>query len=450
MKENQPQKNDEIQPSLELISSWKSEFDLGYLLVQSFDASPISFRTSAYMSLLFSRLDKKDALERLTDWLVDHIAPFHLHSPRDETDLEDKTLGIAAYIMAADCLEIEALPSDLLIDYIEYAEKQHWFNDTFLAFFCNFLRGQVQACEKIEDYFLANIEQFLARKNVAAICQSLIVLSKRLSNQDCDKATNLLVSLIPQDLSQPPSTDLFWAFWALSIVNRTSDQRFITSLDKEICLRLRENLAYLVKTFKPIGLFALARSDTTEEALEEYLKDFGTEFQYEYNSANGKFTVYLKDSPGREGNKDQKARKNYLDIGSLTFGILSMFMARRYSITGVSGSAEEILSSALEWNRQKSKGAILITKSSVIIGNYLALFLTVVIGISYILYTLGYGFQIIAPQNVQRPGLGDVFLIVSWLDFLFSQIHSIKRGGSAIDGMRAVPVLRHFIKLLKR
>jgi hypothetical protein len=196
--------------------SWRPTYFQVLQLIRAFFANPETSNLAAILCLLSRGNNLEDSQNELRKWLYNYITPFALNAVRSEQNLEEKTLAIAAYFLLEKNNQQDQflLPGEHLINYLEYAEKQFWFDDPFLAFFCYHLKDRLTCCEKIDTYFKSKYELFLQKKHIPSISQALIVLQNGASTVDLQRGYEAISSLLKN--ADLPDNHLAWALWAYS------------------------------------------------------------------------------------------------------------------------------------------------------------------------------------------------------------------------------------------
>jgi hypothetical protein len=113
-----------------------------------------------------------------------------------------------------------------------------------------------------------------------------------------------------------------------------------------------------------------------------------------------------------------------------------------YSINIV-GYSEDKITKILNESMQADKGFVRISRPANIIGNLLAIISTFSIGIVGCIYLFGIHLENANIKFTSNPGLGDLLLILTWGDYLLSQIQSLMKGESALEGMTKIPFVRY-------
>ena len=181
--------------SLSLIK--RTSYFQGLQLVKCFDYEPQTIRTAAILSLVYLSdfINSKELIEIIQNWLHAQIQEFLDHDPRDQTDLPEKTLAVAIYLNILSSTEYDTYLDRANLDkYIDYAAKQSWFSDPFVAFFCYKLHHLIDVCKDGEKFLESNFNKYILRKNIAAICQTLIVAKDKVSLEEIKNGIKLLAT----------------------------------------------------------------------------------------------------------------------------------------------------------------------------------------------------------------------------------------------------------------
>lgn len=432
--------------------AWRPSFSQALQLVRCFDSEPGSPRGAALLSMLFQQLHIQSSLKTLHSWLYEYVSVFATDTPRDQTDLIEKTLAIAVYLRTSEQNSFNiALPEGSLIDYIEYASRQSWLGDPFLAFYCSSIET-VHVCRNAEAYFEANFERFLAKRHIPGICQALLVLDGRLSKLDRERAYETVCSIV---LNQDaPLAHASWGLMALhrsvSIDTCQSVSRYLT---ERLDAKLTELMSAVVKESQLFGLLALIWSGADQTNIVHHLRDSATDdhdrlvhvdldspgtirLAFNVTAANGDSLASVADRP---------------PLTDISLALIAMHTAGRHRLIGVPESEEERLISALQRAQQLEKeSSVIISRPESIVGSILGITMTVVVGLGVILYFSGsrVRFSLDLSQVSWRDI--DVFLwLIVWVDYVLSQIQAFRSGKSAIAGMLEIPIVRHLTRFAR-
>jgi hypothetical protein len=414
--------------------SWRSSYFQALQLAQCFDIDPITPKTAAILSLLYLEHDLKASRENLKNWLYEYILPFALNPIRDEQNLTEKTLAIAVFILLSKN-ETKILPDEQLINYIEYAQKQSWLNDSFLAFYCHFLKDQLTSCENVSDYFKANYELFLQKRHVPAISQSLIVLKNDLSITDYQRGYNILIELLGKD--ELPIKHWPWALWAFSMQPKLYD----SSLEKLTSILDNETTKLLSDIQRENGLaaiFTLILAGTSEYHIDNYAKNLGKV------SGNGVEILQNNDIYKLSIELKTKTKNPHLSFNDLSLTLLALHMAQYDKVAYVIGIQKDKITT-LEYSlKSLSKGSIILSKFEKNIANLLAIFFTFQLGLLALFIQMGF------PTKIASISLNwESFLILGiWLDNLLTEIQAALSGKSSLAEVKNTLLSRLISKII--
>ncbi|MEN6413025.1 MAG: hypothetical protein ABFC84_09775, partial [Veillonellales bacterium] len=132
---------------------------------------------ASLLAIIFSRSENQNCLGDLREWLSNYITPYLYSDPRNQADLREKTLAISTYYLVENPNDlVNSLPNEFLNKYIEYASKQDWYGDSFLAFIIGLLSDKHVISESALAYFNNKYSTFLEQQNIQAISQALFLI----------------------------------------------------------------------------------------------------------------------------------------------------------------------------------------------------------------------------------------------------------------------------------
>ena len=139
---------------------------------------------ASLLAIIFNHSEKQNCLEEIREWLFNYITPYLYSDPRDQADLREKTLAISTYYLVENPNDQKyLLPNEFLNRYLEYASKQDWYGDSFLAFAVSLLYDRNAIHENALSYFNQRYMTFLAQQDIQAISQALFLSRLRRINQ---------------------------------------------------------------------------------------------------------------------------------------------------------------------------------------------------------------------------------------------------------------------------
>lgn len=418
--------------------SWRPTYFQVLQLLQAFFTNPETPNLAAILCLL-SRGNKLDSFQKeLRKWLYNYISPFAINPVRNEQNLEEKVLAIAAYfLLEEDKQDDFALPSEQLINYLEYAEKQSWFDDPFLAFFCYQLRDRLTCCEKIDTFFQSKYELFLQRKHIPSISQSLIVLQNKISGADLQRGYDTIgLALENTELS---SKYLAWALWAYSAKPQIYEQdiaRLNSLLEKDI-VELLSDVQWKSTLSSTLAFFLMSKSDSLPEGyIAKINQTFVNTMEVRQNGSS--YEISIKPEKAQE-----KVNLSVNDLSLILVALQNSDFNKTAYVNGLQEKEMPILESSLDVLAQ---GSIILNKAEKTFVNILVLLFTFQVML-LVLYL-----QTDLPSKLSDVKFTwDCWVTVGvWLDIFIAQMRSTMSGGKAIDSLKETAILRHLFSPFSR
>jgi hypothetical protein len=411
--------------------SWRSTYFQVLQLTQAFFTNPETPNMAAILCLLSRGNNLVDSQRELRKWLYNYISPFALNPVRDEQNLEEKTLAIAVYFLLEENDQHDEwiLPDEQLINYVEYAEKQFWFDDPFLAFVCHQLKDRLTCCEKIDTYFQSKYELFLQKKHIPSISQALIVLQNSVSSVDIQRGYETITSMLER--TNLPSKHLAWALWAYS----KQPRRYHESITNVNLLLEKEIVQLLHEVQWESGLsstlaFALISKggSSPDDYLDKMNQTFGESIEVRQNGNN--YSLSIKPKTTSDG--------VMLSISDLTLILVALHQSKFNKIAYVDGLQEEelpILESSLD---ALFHGNIVLSKVEKIVVNFLVMLFTLQLVLLALYLQMG------LPSKLSDVEFKWDYLVTLgvWLDIFIAQLRSALSGGNAIDSLKETLILR--------
>jgi len=411
--------------------SWRAVYLQALQLVQCFDIDPGTSNTAALLSILFQSQNLYNCQTNLRDWLYEYVTPFVLNPIRNEQNQTEKILAVASFIyLSKPEMHDKALPGEQSIDYIEYAEKQSWLNDSFLAFYCHFLREKLVSCEKSADYFKTNYELFLQKKHIPGISQSLIVLQNDYASTDNQRGYDLLIELMNQK-EELTDKNMSWALWAFSVHPKTYKAE-IRQLSSLIENKILELLKELDKENSLSAISALIAMGSNENQIESYIKKLNktSTSKIEVTQKNRHYQLNIK-------SRDQISA-TYFSLNDLVLMLIAFNQAKQDKIAYVDNVVEDQLQTLEKSLKIFSSGNIVMSRGEKNIANISIVVLTILIGMLVLFIQIG------SPLKVGDASFNWDFWValVIWLDYLVAEIRAVKAGSIATDAIKGIPLLR--------
>jgi hypothetical protein len=413
--------------------SWRPTYFQVLQLTQAFFTNPETPNMAAILCLLSRGNNLLDFQKELRKWLYNYISPFALNSVRDEQNLEEKTLAIAAYFLLEGNNKGDEwkLPDEQLINYVEYAERQSWFDDPFLAFFCHQLRDRLTCCEKIDTYFQSKYEMFLQKKHIPSISQALIVLQNSASSVDIQRgyeAINLMLK--SADLS---SKHIAWALWAYSEQPRHYEQNITnlnSLLEKEIVKLLRD-IQWESGLSSTLAFALISKGDSSpDDYLDKINLTFGKDINVRQDGTG--YSLNIKPKTPSEGFN--------LSISDLGLILMALYKSKFNKIAYVNGLQEEelpVLENSLD---ALIHGSIILNRTEKMIVNFLVILFTLLTMVLVLYLQMG------LPNKLSSIEFkGDYLATLGvWLDLFIAQLKSVLSGENALGSLRKTLIYRLF------
>lgn len=436
-------------PSLSLHSVSHPAFYQTLQFLRCFEKCPGTPIFAAYLSIIFYDLGLQNSLEKLHSWLEPYVSSFASKAPRDQADLSDKTLAVAVYLFLCDFAKLTpGIPVAHLIDYIEYASKQDWFNNTNLAYYCHLLRDNVRACENVHKYFVEHFSLFVERKHVPSIAQSLIVLDG--SEEAVDRHSGYTIILNTLAEMHCPINHMAWGLAALS-----SSSYMLGSLEEiegswsKLEQSLNDYMTRLLQESKIPILLAMVWSGMEADELSDGLNEWVTV----------EATTEIFDEPENYRNHRKVCIQlpaaeiafDSLSLVDLAVALFAMYKGRRHKVIGVSAFRESDLQNAITNQRTLKKGnGVVISWFENFVTLLLTLSFTLVLGVAISLFFLGAKFQLpfVLPDPIPRDY--DVFgVILVCVACIAIQVLSFLSNKSPISvGLEQLPILSDIYSFL--
>lgn len=427
---------------LVLHSTNQSGFQQAYQLASCFDIEPGNAVTAAFLSLLFQQTGSRDSLMKLRDWLNTYVSSFIKKPLREQADQVEKVLAVAAYLYTSYQTKQKTFNQSQLVAYISYAQKQSWFDDTFIAFYCGFLKDEVDTCREVDNFFKNNLDIFISKKNIPAICQALIVLSEKVSDVDRQRCYQVIRQRM--EYSALSLRDSAWVLWSMHTAD-DSNQQLAQELANVIHTRLQEYMSILVRESQVFSLLALMLNDMGQADLRRYVTSISANNTGSLIALTFHEGVVNLSKADSLGNTDMDG----LSVADISLALIALSATGWHRLIGVPQAQESQLVSSLRKAEELTEGAVIISKGELAVANILAIILEMILGVvifSYFLNVkLNFSFdvsQVSLPDSLRDIDLS-ALLVAGWLDHLAAQIGALRSGKSAIEGMLQLPILRH-------
>lgn len=416
--------------------TWHPQFAEALEILQLFDSSPGSPNNAAALSLVFEVTKQTESQKRLGNWLVQYIEPFLLNTIRDEQNLQEKTLAIATYLFISARVELDRkLADEYLINYVEYASNQAWFEDYFLAFYCHYLKDQIIACEKIGDFFSQNYERALLKKHIPAISQSLIVLQGSITETESKRGYELLTSLLTESTS---FSYIAWGLWALS-TNEQVSEKLAAIIQKKM------NDAFLsIKRESGIFKFlALAEMGWQPIQLQEHIdKQLEIKSHTSVEIKIEEETIKIDIRPLT----DSSAKHEVLSTFDLCLALIGLGNSKHEKMAFLTGLDEKKLTEVSERIKRLSiLGGIDLSRAEKNLLNILTILIVFFITALVFYLQIGGVFNIdFSNISLSNLSIEEILITVSLIDYLIGTIQAARTNGNAAAGLLKLPILRHW------
>lgn len=392
-------------------------YSQGLQIVRCFDYFPGTFRTAAFLSIVFLQTqdESKLSIETLQQWLHEEISGFIDSNPRDIPDQTDKILAVATYLNILYRTRVDTyLPKNRLQEYISYAHNQSWFNDPFIAFYCYALSNEIEQCSNTKDFLVSIFPQLLDKKNIASICQAIIIAKDRLTSTMLEEGYDVLLNEFEGTSKTLGNTA--WLLWA--IVDQKSVNNMISTSD----------LVNLIDT-KLESIFS-------ELFRETYLFHY---LAYAWYKNNDKIFV--------DENSDPIIRGRLPSLSEIGISLVALRTSGHHLLYGLTKDRKDMILDLAEKGEIIKEGGSILTKRDVFTENILILIATLILGISIMLLLWGSIDITFDTNNFKQVDFWGFVLI--FFDYVIGIIQAIFSGKSAAKSLFQLPLLRHFIKANK-
>ncbi len=412
----------------QLIKSIDFEYSQALQVLDLAKKEALSPYIASLLGIIFSRSENQNCLQDIREWLFNYITPYLYSEPRNQADLREKTLAISTYFLVENSNDqIYALPNELLNKYLEYASKQDWYGDTFLAFTIGLLSDKHVISEKAHVYFKHNYSTFLEQQDIQAISQALFLIPS-IGKSLRESGLEIIRACIINPNAQ--IYDKSWGFVGIAKSDLQGDIAIQSQLKKSIY----KDIARISTLFYSKLVFSAQKSN--------YAKS--DKLSRETNS-NENRVIGSGDIEETQINKSSD-----IDIAELSLITLSVLLSNSFFNLSLFGIPEKQIIQFINSENRHENGFIQISKSANSIGNILSILNTLVIGALVSKFIFGINIENGQIFSTSALGLGDIAIILVWLDYLFSQIYALIRGESALEGMKGIPIFRSAIHLFKK
>jgi hypothetical protein len=382
---------------------------------------------ASQLAIIFIRSEKQDNLTDILEWLFNYITPYLYSVPRDQSDVREKTLAISTYYLLEDPQDQRfSLPNEFLNRYLDYASKQDWYGDTFLAFITCLLADKHTISRNALDYFKRKYPNFLEQQDIQAISQALYLLPELEESLKEPGFTVIRASL------ENPYSQTYEKSWGLIGISTSGNKS-----DFEIHAKLKTSqyneLAPITTAFFSKLIPQTVTTDHTQSSKTINASDLNENGTIESRDDEETLSYQFPD----------------LDIAELCLITFSIFLSNSFFNLSIIGITEKQIIEFIDHENKTSKGFIQISKSANIIGNILAIIFTLMVGALAINYLFGLKFEKGQILSTSTPALSDLLLLPVWADYLLSQIQAVFRGESALEGMKVIPLVRHLFHFRK-
>lgn len=383
---------------------------------------------ASLLAIIFSRSENQNCLGELREWLSNYITPYLYSDPRNQADLREKTLAISTYYLVENPNDlVNSLPNEFLNKYIEYASKQDWYGDSFLAFIIGLLSDKHVISESALAYFNNKYSTFLEQQNIQAISQALFLIPS-IGNSLRESGLEIIRTSIAN-----PYAQTYEKSWGLIGISKSVNQSDI-ELKSHLKTGLYEELAHMTTSFfsKLISTTIRSKYGQSDKAKRDTNQD---ENRVEVDG---------------DIEETQFVQSSDIDVAELSLITLSILLSDTFFNLSIVGIPEKQIVEFLDYENKNEKGFVQISRSANVIGNILAIIFTFLAGTLASIYLFGLRIdnnQIVSTSN---PALSDLLILPVWADYLLSQIQAVSRGESALEGMKEIPLLRHLLHFRKK
>lgn len=383
---------------------------------------------ASLLAIIFSRSENQNCLGDLREWLSNYITPYLYSDPRNQADLREKTLAISTYYLVENPNDlVNSLPNEFLNKYIEYASKQDWYGDSFLAFIIGLLSDKHVISESALAYFNNKYSTFLEQQNIQAISQALFLIPT-IGNSLRESGLEIIRTSIAN-----PYAQTYEKSWGLIGISKSVNQSDI-ELQSHLKTGLYEELAHVTTSF--------------------FSKLISTTIKSKYGQS---------DKAKRDTNQDEKrvevdgdieetqfVQSSDIDVAELSLITSSILLSDTFFNLSIIGISEKQIVEFLDYENKNEKGFVQISRSANVIGNILAIIFTFLAGTLASIYLFGLRIENNQIVSTSNPALSDLLILPVWADYLLSQIQAVFRGESALEGMKEIPLLRHLLHFRKK
>jgi len=383
---------------------------------------------ASLLAIIFSRSENQNCLGDLREWLSNYITPYLYSDPRNQADLREKTLAISTYYLVENPNDlVNSLPNEFLNKYIEYASKQDWYGDSFLAFIIGLLSDKHVISESALAYFNNKYSTFLEQQNIQAISQALFLIPT-IGNSLRESGLEIIRKSVAN-----PYAQTYEKSWGLIGISKSVNQSDI-ELQSHLKTGLYEELAHMTTSFfsKLISTTIKSKYGQSDKAKKDTNQD---ENRIEVDG---------------DIEETQFVQSSDIDVAELSLITSSILLSDTFFNLSIIGISENQIVEFLDNENKNEKGFVQISRSANVIGNILAIIFTFLAGTLASIYLFGLRIdnnQIVSTSN---PALSDLLILPVWADYLLSQIQAVSRGESALEGMKEIPLLRHLLHFRKK
>ena len=383
---------------------------------------------ASLLAIIFSRSENQNCLGDLREWLSNYITPYLYSDPRNQADLREKTLAISTYYLVENPNDlVNSLPNEFLNKYIEYASKQDWYGDSFLAFIIGLLSDKHVISESALAYFNNKYSTFLEQQNIQAISQALFLIPT-IGNSLRESGLEIIRTSVANLYAQT-----YEKSWGLIGISKSVNQSDI-ELQSHLKTRLYEELAHMTTWY--------------------FSKLISTTINSKYGQSNKAKRDTNQDENRVEVDGDieetQFVQSSDIDVAELSLITLSILLSDTFFNLSIIGISENQIVEFLDYENKNEKGFVQISRSANVIGNILAIIFTFLAGTLASIYLFGLRIENNQIVSTSNPALSDLLILPVWADYLLSQIQAVFRGESALEGMKEIPLLRHLLHFRKK
>lgn len=383
---------------------------------------------ASLLAIIFSRSENQNCLGDLREWLSNYITPYLYSDPRNQADLREKTLAISTYYLVENPNDlVNSLPNEFLNKYIEYASKQDWYGDSFLAFIIGLLSDKHVISESALAYFNNKYSTFLEQQNIQAISQALFLIPT-IGNSLRESGLEIIRKSVAN-----PYAQTYEKSWGLIGISKSVNQSDI-ELQSHLKTGLYEELAHMTTSFfsKLISTTIKSKYGQSDKAKKDTYQD---ENRIEVDG---------------DIEETQFVQSSDIDVAELSLITSSILLSDTFFNLSIIGISENQIVEFLDYENKNEKGFVQISRSANVIGNILAIIFTFLAGTLASIYLFGLRIENNQIVSTSNPALSDLLILPVWADYLLSQIQAVFRGESALEGMKEIPLLRHLLHFRKK